>query len=63
MTWRPDISWTSATAPASSRSVNMSVADAVSACWDCKRHFGFWRPITAIHMAGEWMERRPTAAP
>ena len=33
--------------------VNMSVADAVCACWDCKLHFGFWRPITAIRQAGE----------
>ena len=33
--------------------VNMSVADALIACWDCKLHFGFWRPITAIRQAGE----------
>ena len=33
--------------------VDMSVADAVRACWDCKLHFGFWRPITAIRLAGE----------
>ncbi len=33
--------------------VTMTVSDAVSACWDCKLHFGFWRPITAIRLAGE----------
>ena len=33
--------------------VNMSTADAVCACWDCKLHYGFWRPITAIRQAGE----------
>lgn len=33
--------------------VNMSTADAGLACWDCKLHFGFWRPITAIRQAGE----------
>ena len=31
----------------------MSIADAGRACWDCKLHYGFWRPITAIRLAGE----------
>ena len=30
--------------------VNMSTADAGLACWDCKLHYGFWRPITAIRL-------------
>jgi hypothetical protein len=29
--------------------VTFSVADSLISCWDSKRHFGFWRPITAIH--------------
>jgi hypothetical protein len=28
--------------------VNLAAADAVIAVWDSKRHFNFWRPITAI---------------
>ena len=31
--------------------VTMSVADAGIVCWDCKYHYGLWRPITAIHQA------------
>ena len=27
---------------------NMAMADAAITSWDCKRHFNFWRPITAI---------------
>lgn len=27
---------------------NLAAADAAIACWDSKRHFSFWRPITAI---------------
>jgi hypothetical protein len=30
----------------------MSSADAIGVSWDSKLHFGFWRPITAIHRAG-----------
>jgi hypothetical protein len=26
----------------------MAVADAVVTCWDSKRHYAFWRPVTAI---------------
>ena len=29
----------------------MSVADAAITVWDSKRHYNFWRPITAIHEA------------
>ena len=32
---------------------NLAAADAAIACWDSKRHFSFWRPVTAIR------ERRP----
>ena len=27
---------------------NLAAADAVIACWDSKRYFSFWRPVTAI---------------
>jgi hypothetical protein len=27
---------------------NLATADAIIACWDAKRHFSFWRPVTAI---------------
>ena len=27
---------------------NLAAADAAIACWDAKRHFSFWRPVTAI---------------
>jgi hypothetical protein len=33
--------------------VDLSIADAVGASWDCKFHFGFWRPVTAIRLAAE----------
>jgi hypothetical protein len=29
--------------------VTMAVSDALISCWDSKRHFGFWRPVTAIN--------------
>ena len=27
---------------------NLAAADAVIVCWDSKRYFSFWRPVTAI---------------
>ena len=30
---------------------HLSIADGVGSSWDSKLHFGFWRPITAIHRA------------
>ena len=30
---------------------DLSLADAIGVAWDSKFHFGFWRPITAIHRA------------
>jgi len=30
--------------------VDLSIADAAIAAWDCKREFNFWRPITAIRL-------------
>lgn len=30
---------------------DLSIADGVGSSWDSKLHFGFWRPITAIHRA------------
>lgn len=32
---------------------DMSIADAIGASWDCKFHYGLWRPITAIQLAAE----------
>jgi hypothetical protein len=32
--------------------VDMSLADATGVVWDSKYHYGFWRPITAIELAG-----------
>ena len=32
--------------------VDMSIADATGVVWDSKYHYGFWRPITAIELAG-----------
>lgn len=32
--------------------LNTAVADTLIVCWDSKRHFNYWRPITAIHEAG-----------
>jgi membrane-associated phospholipid phosphatase len=32
--------------------VNIASADAVIACWDAKYTYVFWRPITAIPLAG-----------
>jgi hypothetical protein len=28
---------------------NLATADALITCWDSKRHYAFWRPVTAIH--------------
>lgn len=28
---------------------NLATADALISCWDAKRYYSFWRPITAIH--------------
>jgi hypothetical protein len=33
--------------------VHMSLADASIAIWWTKHHYGFWRPITAIQLAGD----------
>jgi hypothetical protein len=42
--------------------LNVAMADAAIACWDCKYGFGFWRPVTAIRAAGEsdWTPLLPT---
>ena len=31
--------------------LNVAMADAAIACWDCKYSFDFWRPVTAIRSA------------
>jgi len=33
--------------------VSMSISDAITVCWDCKYHYGLWRPITAVRQAAE----------
>jgi len=43
--------------------VNMSVADAIISCWEAKVHYGFWRPITAIHQAEDDGNSATTADP
>ena len=36
---------------------NLAAADAAIACWDSKRHFSFWRPVTAIREGRERRQR------
>lgn len=33
--------------------LNMAMADAYIAGWDSKYHYNFWRPVTAVHLAGQ----------
>ncbi|MDR7037778.1 hypothetical protein J2X36_002529 [Methylobacterium sp. BE186] len=33
--------------------LNVGLADAITACWETKYHYEAWRPVTAIHEAGE----------
>jgi hypothetical protein len=33
--------------------LNLAMADAGIACWDCKYHYNYWRPVTALRHAGE----------
>ena len=33
--------------------VDLSIADGTIAAWDCKRHYLFWRPVTAIRLGDE----------
>lgn len=33
--------------------LNLAMADAAISCWDCKYHYGLWRPITAIQLADQ----------
>ena len=37
--------------------LNVAMADAAIACWDCKYHFDFWRPVTAIRNADRLKDR------
>lgn len=32
--------------------LNVAIADAAIACWEAKYHYVFWRPVTAIPLAG-----------
>jgi PAP2 superfamily len=41
--------------------LNMAMADAYIAGWDSKYHHNFWRPVTAIHLAGQ--DSNPATAP
>lgn len=41
--------------------LNMAMADAYIAGWDSKYHHNFWRPVTAIHLAGS--DANPATAP
>ena len=41
--------------------LNMAMADAYIAGWDSKYHHNFWRPVSAIHLAGQ--DGNPHTAP
>jgi hypothetical protein len=41
--------------------LNVALADVGIACWDCKYHFRFWRPIQAIRLADT--DGNPDTAP
>jgi PAP2 superfamily/Vanadium chloroperoxidase N-terminal domain len=41
--------------------LNMAMADSYIAGWDSKYHYNFWRPVTAIHLAGQ--DGNPHTAP
>jgi hypothetical protein len=43
--------------------LNVALADAGISCWDCKYHFGFWRPIQGIRRAAEVANKDTTADP
>ncbi len=43
--------------------LNITMADAVIACWDSKYHYGFWRPITAIREGLTPADADPTWEP
>ncbi|MGE3808342.1 MAG: vanadium-dependent haloperoxidase [Gemmataceae bacterium] len=40
--------------------LNIALADAAIASWDCKFHYQFWRPVTAIRRAAEVNNPRTT---
>lgn len=42
---------------------NLSMADAAITAWDSKRHYVFWRPITAIQEGSTTGTRTPSATP
>ena len=43
--------------------LNVTMADAVIACWDSKYRYSFWRPITAIHEGLTPADADPTWEP
>jgi hypothetical protein len=43
--------------------LNVALADAAICCWDCKYHFDFWRPVTAIRAAGRLNDPELTPDP
>jgi PAP2 superfamily len=43
--------------------LNVSLADAAIACWDCKYRYVFWRPITAIRTGLTPADADPTWEP
>jgi hypothetical protein len=42
---------------------SLAMADAVIACWESKRHYVFWRPITAIREGDKDDNAQTTADP
>src|SRR5260370_7638490 len=43
--------------------VNLAIADAIITAWDSKRHFVFWRPVTAIQEAANAGNPHPIPNP
>lgn len=33
--------------------LNIAISDAIIGCWDSKYEYAYWRPVTAIHLAGD----------
>lgn len=43
--------------------LNVALSDAAVACWDCKFHYDFWRPVTAIREADRLKDPKLAAEP
>ena len=43
--------------------LNVAISDAIIGCWDAKYQYAYWRPVTAIHLAGDDGNPATTADP